>query len=507
MDSQLSRIFDQMGKTVPLEVGFDRRIPGSRSSVSVTSPIPRDNTVTQPIPQIIGIPSFDDVLTRSSIPVVRGSEPTLLVTSTTEKPRKAAEPSPKPEVEPTEQEICKGPQGLCYSEVNKILFDILTGKIVDISCACNSWDFYGMTNPLDGTFVWKSDTQFIYRDTEQSEWKASADYKLRYSRWGPKNKEGSAPVRLLLLHDFLDSRKSWWCMQRLMSPFVDTVSVDMLGTGDSIKPRGLDSSQFNNSRADIFPWSFKLHAKYLVGMANVIWPGENFYVAGCGWGAQIAAEMAVLSDNVSGLIMINPPGFVKETHPEVYYSDISIMHKITSDEDLANIPISFVGKIRECLLSSLESRDSESSTTIRLVLDQYMNIDRKRILIDQLVAISNLQYQEFPATEENFNGIHVEDILCPTLVVASENDVIYPSEQRNLYPAIYYNSEVDTTVISGAGHLAHVECPKKMAEIILSFIRSRSGFSSLKDSFIGFSGSSQGNEKSIITGLRSLYKL
>lgn len=521
MDSQLARIFDQMGKTVPLEVGFDRRIPGSRTSVSVTSPIPNQNIVAEPIPQIIGTPSLDDVLTRSSIPIVKGVEPTYLVTSSTQARPKTKPIVPASEVEPTEEIVCEGPQGLCYSEVNQILYDILSGKISDISCACNSWDYYSMTNPSDGTFTWKSNLEFIYRETEQSEWSTSMDYKLKYSRWGPKPREPSKsndsvksndsnPMRLLFLHDALDSRKSWWCMQRLLSPFVDTVSVDMLGTGDSIKPRGLNSSQFNNNRADIFPWSFKLHAEYLVGMAEIIWPGENFYVVGCGWGAQIAAEMAALSEKMSGLIMLNPPGFVKEIHPEIYYSDILNMHRIVSDDDLNNMSVSYIGKIRDAILAlstNSETSKSISPTTMRLILDQYTNLDRKRILIDQLVAISNLQHQELPETKDNFNGIRVQDILCPTLVMAGQNDCMYPPEQRNLYPAIYYNSDVLTMQIPGANHMSHIECPEFVAEMILSFMRNQSGFSALKDSFIGFSGASQGNEKAIITGLRSLYKL
>lgn len=506
-------IFDQMGKSVPLEIGHDRRL-GGRPAVSLTSPIPKMIIINDPIPPISTAPNLDDVLTRSSIPTVSGMgvlQRSHLITTQVGVPGEA----PAKEVTPKEPEPCSGPGGLCPPEANQAIYDILMSKSVDISCACDAWEYYPMANPVEGEFKWKSDLEFIYRNTERDSFEASDTYILQYSRWSPKGASlgvDNGLPKLLLIHDALDSRRSWWCCQKQLSPFIDTISVDLLGSGGSLKPRGLNSSFSGSAEADVFPWSFQLHAEYLIGMANVFWPNETFFVAGVGWGAQIAASMAALSDSVAGIIMINPPGFGKEIHPEIHYAGLHNLARVVTDSELNNLAVSFLGIVRDCLLSGMSSsdaghsgRDNATASTLRMVLEQYSSLDRRRVLIDQMVAISNLQHQELPKTQENINGLEIDQITAPCLVVTGSNDIIYPPEHRNLYPAVYYNSTVRTTHLHGLGHLAHIEGPKTISETILDFVREQLGFSSLNDAFIGFMGASQGNERSIINGFRSLY--
>ena len=518
MDQQrpsLQTIFDQMGKSVPLEIGFDRSLAGSREGVTLTTPIPKLNIMNEPISPLTATPYFGDVLTRSSIPTFSGmgAVPPQYAIVQQATPLKQIPMAP-PE-SPPEEEKCSGPGGLCPEASRKALFDLLTADPVDISCACNTWEYYPLSNPSDGDFTWKAGLEFIYRSDQQVY--VSADtYTLKYSRWTTKQSPGDSSTpsgpKILLLHDALDSRKSWWCCQKLLSPFADTISVDLLGSGESLKPRGLNVSTGNTGGADPFPWSYALHAQYLIGMANVIWPVDNYFVVGVGWGAQIAATMAAMSPKVAGVIMINPPGFGKNTHPELYYSDITSLGNVTFDPDFDRIPVSYIGRIRDCLISSLSSsdshhsgRDTATTSTIRLVLEQYSDLDRKRVLVDQIMSFANLGYQELPKTPDNDDGLEIDKITAPVLVVSGGNDIIYPPEHRHLYPAVYYNSTVQTSYMPNVGHLLHIEAPRALAETIIGFIRQQVGFSSLNDAFIGFSGSSQGNERAIVEGLRSLY--
>lgn len=506
----LQSVFDQMGKSMPLEIGHDRLLSGTRAGVSLSSPIPKQVMIREPIPAPRLTPSFGDVLTKSALPAVVGPDGQYLITTQVGTP--AVEEAVKKD---PEEVVCTGPQGLCFPEVNQALFDILMSKPVDISCARDIWEFYPISNPSEGKFTWKHDREFIYRKDERSPYESSYDFTLEYSRWGPRSDTNAekSPPRVLLVHDALDSRRSWWCCQKHLSSFCDVVSVDLLGSGGSTKPRGLNTSSTGSGMADPFPWSFRMHAQYLVGMAQVFWPNESFFVAGVGWGAQIAASMATITDRISGFIMINPPGFDKNAHPELHYADIYNLARVQTDEELNNLSVSFSGRVRDCLIRSFSSsdlghsgRDSATSSTLRLVLDQYSHLDRRRVLLDQLVANANMQYQEFPATDENNNGLAVEYIESPCIVVSGTNDIIYPPEHRNIYPAVYYNSKVETRSID-TGHLAHIESPKLVAEIILDFIREKLGFDRLGDAFIGFTGSSSGNERAIIDGLRSLYGL
>ena len=155
--------------------------------------------------------------------------------------------------------------------------------------------------------------------------------------------------------------------------------------------------------------------------------------------------------------------------------------------------------------TGFSGRDVATSANIKLFLEQYMSLDRQRVLVDQIVSTSKYSLQEFPRTKENPMGLKIENIQCPCLVVSGGNDIFYPPEHRNLYPHIYYKSVVETSYFKELGHFAHIEDPKLIAETILDFIREKRGVESLESPFIGFLGASQGNERLIIKGLTSLY--
>lgn len=512
--------FSEMGTSIPLQAGFDRYNSG-RPGYNLTAPFGQAPTFVAPIP------SQPEQIQKVDLPppptmIGMGTQPQYLVTSTpvesptvkekpvTEKPTK--DKFVEPPAEAVSEGECNYPGGLCAPDMNVALFKILTSRPMEIACACDPWEYYGMSNPSEGSLTWTWDQSFIYRDDVDSEWITTNDFQLKYSRWGPKTSSNpdKKPIRILFLHDALDSRKSWWCCQKLLSPFFDTVSIDLLGSGESTKPRGLGGADAGNDTGDPFPWSFELHAKYLNDVSKIIWPKENIYVVGLGWGAQIAASMSTTAENISGIIMVNPVGFSPEAHPEYVYSDISNLAKLVTDEELSKSPVSFVGCIQNCLMLSMnhpKEHTRESSSPVRFILAQYSSLDRQRVLIDQIKALASLQYQEFPTTDENPNGLQVDAITIPTLIISGSHDIVYPPEHRNLYPAVYYNSSVETVLLRGCGHLIQIEEPKALAELILDFIREKEGFGALKDAFIGFLGSSQGNERSVVAGLKSLYKM
>lgn len=387
------------------------------------------------------------------------------------------------------------------------LFNILTSKGPGIGCAFDTWDFYPITNPFEGDYKWQSGAEVFYRHSENDNWMKSTEYTLKYSRWKPKETESNKnPQKLLLLHDALDSRKGWWCTQKLLSPFFDTISVDLLGSGESMKPRGLSNGQK-------FPWLYKAHALYLNDMVNAVWPGENFYVAGVGWGAQIAACMASMNNKVTGFIMINPPGFIENNHPEAHYLDFYHLRNIQSDEKFDQLEVCMTSRARDILVLGLSSndigysgRDNVTSSNIKLLLEQYMDLDRQRVMIDQIVYMAENKLQEFPKIKGNPNGLEISTIKAPCLIISGGNDIFYPPEHRNLYSLVYYNSVVETSFFPEIGHFAHIENPRIIAECILDFIREKSGPTSLIRPFIGFIGGSQGNEQSIMKAMHRFYK-
>src|SRR5579885_764163 len=441
------QIYDQIGKSVPYQVGFNQRISGGREGLLLTTPPPKQVVLNEPPPALETKPTFNDVLTKTSIPIRTGTQPPqLLVTAKEQSAQPAQCPAPIVNCTPGEPKIVEkivevdrkvekvNPKGLSNEDMNRKLFGILNSKPVDISCACEAYDYYSMTNPSQGEFKWNSDIEIVYREQpiikhdnileimnndNPNPWRKTKELTISYSRWSP-NPNGKTPVRLLLIHDFLDSKESWWCTQKLLSPFFDTVSVDLIGTGESIMPRAVTSDE----ESENVPWSYMFHAQYLSALANTLWPGEQYYIAGIDFGGQIASTIASISKQVDGIIMINPPGFHRNTFPGIQYLDFYEMRKITSDESLNNLPISFTARVRDLLTGALKSSecDGRNNSTLKLILKQYTNLDRKRILIDQVVAFSQLPYQEYPKTDNNQQGLEIENITAATLIVTGQND-------------------------------------------------------------------------------------
>lgn len=518
---------------MPLEIGHDRRASGYRATINAT-PIPPVNKVLTPIPPPTAGYSLDDVLTKSSIPLfnvestqyqplvttiplIPGAptvEPTIPGLPAAEKFQAAdAEEEPGeevvPEVEEPEKTGCDGPQNLCPRELNQILYRLLTSEIEpQINCPGDRFELYQNGDPMEADFTYKAVHEFIHRETNDAEFTASSTVKLRYSQWGPAPSENAKlPVRLLLLHDALDSRKGWWCCQKLLSPFIDTLSVDLLGSGESSRPRGINikSSTDNTeeSTTELVPWSYEFHAQYLIEMVRVIWPTEKVYVAGVGWGAQIAITMASLSDVIAGVIMVNPPSLTRTIHPELAYLGIYHLARIPSDELLDGSHVSVVHLIREVLMRNLQGANSQAS--LSLILDQYCSLDRKRVLIDQIVSTSNFRYQELPRTDENIYGLQIENVKASVLVVSSAKDQIYPVNTSHLYPIVYYNTLVKVQTIENTGHFAQLDRPESLSEIIIDFIRQNVGVGGLKDVFLGFGPVGQPSEKKMVNGFRDLY--
>jgi len=523
MSDRVQRIFDQMGSSMPLEIGHDRRASGYRSTINA-SPIPALNRVVTPIPLPTAGYSFDDVLTRSAIPHFAAEQsqyPTLVATLPMLSGSQPAEPGiptetseEQPAEEPEEESGCTGPQKLCPPELNQIIYRILTSEVQpQINCPGDRLDLYQTGEPMEADFTYKADYEFIYREAGQTQFVASPMVKLRYSQWGPpssSSQSGKPVVRLLLLHDALDSRKGWWCCQRLLSPFLDTMSVDLLGSGQSTKPRGINipSSESSSGKegattTEVVPWSYEFHAQYLIDMVKIIWPTEKIYVAGVGWGAQIAVTMASLSDVIAGVIMINPPGLSRTVHPELSYLGIYHLARIQSDDLLESSHVSIIHLIRETLLRNLKNHQSP----LNLILDQYCSLDRKRILIDQIVSVAEFRYQELPRTDENVYGLQIENVKVPVLVIASDQDEVYPADCSNLFPAVYYNAVVRVERLSKTGHFAQLDNPEKVAEMLLDFIRQDVGVGRLKSVFVGFGAIGQPNEKQMVAEFSDLYEI
>ena len=210
------QIFDEMGKSVPYSVGFNKSLAGGRDAVTLTTPPPKHVVLNSPPPILQTTPNLSDVLTKSGLPTVgpnysQSQQPIIIVPQTVQQ---APAPTPCPEcpvcASCPEPEVKQNPKNLTDDQMNRTLFDILATKPVDISCACEAFDYYSMTDPLEGEFKWKSEMDFVYRHQPKitpdnileimntpnsNQWKSSKELKVKYSRWSPEPPPHRAAAR------------------------------------------------------------------------------------------------------------------------------------------------------------------------------------------------------------------------------------------------------------------------------------------------------------------------
>lgn len=475
-----------------LTLGNDTPLAG-RDAVLLTPPIPSQPDTRSMIPQTYVsaqqysttvVPEIQTLITtqEAGTTIPYQSQPMSVATA---QPVEAPVPS---QPEKSDQDI------------SSLLYSILMSEGPAVACACSTCEFYKIPNSFEGKFKAKLPAEIVYRDSDDTSWKSTNSPTIAYTRWGSKG------PNVLLIHDALGSRREWIGVQKTLSPFMDTVALDLLGSGDSTLVRGW-------AKGEAFPWSFNAHSQIATQLAEAIWPGEKFMVVGTGWGAQIAAQMATMSEDVNGFMMINPTGFAKDTFPEMHYLEFWNMRKMVTDEMLNTMPTSFTARVVEALERSFSSsdtfksgRDSLSAATVKTILQQYRRVDRKRILIDQIVMLGNNPHQAFPIATGDRGGLDVAKIKAPCFILTGGNDIIYSPGYRHYYPHVYFNSRVHIDHIPEIGHLAHIENPNVIGEKILSNVISLFGPNALAVPYIGSEGSHDGSEKLIISGLTQLHK-
>jgi len=142
-------IFDNIGRTIPVQMAAGARQQASAYSVISAPMIPSyddDDDGPIPEPQILPL-SIQPVAVKK-----RTINQYLITTQAVED--KPQMPMDEPEMPPADKTKCTGPGELCDPDMNQMIYNILTREAVDISCACDKIEFYPFDNPIMGDFNW-----------------------------------------------------------------------------------------------------------------------------------------------------------------------------------------------------------------------------------------------------------------------------------------------------------------------------------------------------------------
>ena len=323
---------------------------------------------------------------------------------------------------------------------------------------------------------------------------------IAYTLWGDKG-----PI-VLFLHGVPTNRRQYYPMQKLMSPFCRTISIDMLGMGESDKPKNYES------------WLWRYDTGYIQKVMRKLFGDEQFFFFADDWGGGILAHYASLAeDDLLGVIYLDPIALDEYPVPEIQaigrasqLSDeqfqmamgaadqtfIQIFKTMTYDPNKWNQYFE-----RDILFPySDQNYEVPGASSLSMTL----NFDSLRVLADRAAVLAPEQLLPYDR-KKNPGGVDYSVVEKPVLVLWGEYDNMMPTNQGFRLAHLYENADVDFIKIPRAGHFAGIDQPELVSEYTLLFIQKVVGPSGLADAFLGFTGIWKGDERRVRSALNRKY--
>ncbi|MFA9461575.1 alpha/beta fold hydrolase [Thiohalorhabdus methylotrophus] len=386
-----------------------------------------------------------------------------------------------------------------------------------------------------GRFPFQGPTQGLVPtgDRDSSGWPTQAEWTDRFEiAW---TKHGDQGPLVLMLHGVPCNRGQWEEVQRLLAPFCETINVDMLGMGESSKPRrygekigaGVDQAIPEGKATQ---WDWANDVDYLEALMQHEYPGRKFFLIADDWGAGIASHYAArLSDRLLGLIELDAIAF--DGYPVNEIQAIGRAAMLPNDEEGDRQFAAAFGAFDQALVQILKTmvhnKQVYNQYKLRLLTFPYVDVDYARnrngdgvtdvfrsataplnfhnirVLSDRAAALSPAQLLPYDPDRQPL-GVDYSAIHCPCLIAWGENDTMMPAAQIHRYANVLGTDNVQTALIPNAGHFAHTDQPRRVAETMIDFMRRVVGRKNMGDIYLGNEGIWKGDERAMINELRTL---
>jgi pimeloyl-ACP methyl ester carboxylesterase len=395
---------------------------------------------------------------------------------------------------------------------------------------------------------WKFDSptgnEYLMEDQEMA-----SEFWIEYTRMGHTLHKEHIPT-VLFLHGVPTNRRQWYDVQRRVASFFPTISIDMLGMGESAKP------------LDYELWDWASDADYIRNMMNELLGGEKFVFVADDWGGGILATYAgkypetllchILQDPISldgypvkeieaigrasGLPYDpktrNDPtknpyaaamGAFDQTLWQIYKTMVYNADKVYNQRSLR--PISFPYMALDYARPGpldLETLKKEASRTgdyseVRdaPTKDEFgftpvnpksaLKMHAIRVLSQRASLLSSSLLLPFDK-KENPKGVNYLKTETPVLILWGDYDNMMPPEQAYRFAIVYAEAKVDLHTIKDAGHFAATDQPKVVTETILNFLRRELGWKRMGDVYLGHGSNRiwKGDEEHVIKAVRDI---
>ncbi|NQV20252.1 MAG: alpha/beta fold hydrolase [Rhodospirillales bacterium] len=391
------------------------------------------------------------------------------------------------------------------------------GNAVDMSI------YRDIGKPTYGTFKFTAPTKGLVQvggpQSDKFEW--SDQFEIAYTKVGDKG-----PL-VLFLHGVPTNRAQWEDIQRSVSRYCETIAIDMLGMGESSKPRmyGHQDGKTDNSQ-----WHWQNDVEYIEKLMQDEYPGRKFIFVADDWGSGINSHYAAkYNDRLEGFVQLDPIAF--DGYP------VNEIQAIGRASGIPNTPEGdaqfgmLMGAFDQTLVQIFKTMVYDSSVynqyKLRLITFPYVDTDYERnragdgvsdvaksvslrlkmhnlrVLADRASILSPALLLPHHPTK-NPNGPKYRNITVPSLIMWGEYDNMMPAAQTQRFAHVLGTDDVQLSLIPRAGHFAGTDNPKFVADTIINFVRRVKGRKALADIYLGNEGIWKGDEGLMIQDLRAV---
>lgn len=379
--------------------------------------------------------------------------------------------------------------------------------------------------PNHGKYKYESPFSGYIKDEISKQYFLNNQFEIAYTQWGDKG-----PI-VILLHGVPSNRYLYFPIQKRLSPFCRTISIDMLGMGESSKPRYYGKiGKENNSIND--PWDWIFDTDYINKLMEELYPNEKYFFVADDWGGGILSHFsAKYNDKLLGQIYIDPIAF--DGYPVSEIQAIGRASQIPVVDNEQDTDVMFkqaMGTADQLMVQIFKTMTYDPNVwnqySLRAIKHPYFDVDYERskhdkgedatsltlrlhwealrVLADRAAILSPALLLPYDGIK-NPKGVKYENVTVPTLVLWGDKDNMMPAQQVYRFKWALKNSQVQVTMVPEAGHFAGTDQPNYVSSSIIDFISRIAGKDKLADIFLGFDGIWKGDEEDLIKDLRIIY--
>ncbi len=395
------------------------------------------------------------------------------------------------------------------------------GNAVDLSI------YRSAGEPSYGTFKFKAPAEGLVQvggpHSTQTEW--TEKFEIAYTKWGSKG-----PI-VLFLHGVPTNRSQWERIQKHVARFCKTISIDMLGMGESTKPRLYGRKKDSNKdpgKNEL--WYWKSDVDYIEQLMQHEYPGRKFFFVADDWGSGINSHYAArYSHRLEGFAQLDAIAF--DGYPVNEIQAIGRASQIPNTPEGDAMFAAAFGAFDQTLVQIYKTMVYDPNVynqyNLRWVTFPYVDVDYERnrtgdgvtdvaksvtlrlklhnmrVLAERAAILSPALLLPYDP-EKNPEGVKYENINAPSLIMWGEYDNMMPAAQTQRFANVLGTDDVQITYVPRAGHFAGTDNPLFVADTIVNFIRRVKGRRALADINLGTQGIWKGDERLLIEDLRAI---